>query len=226
MHFLLAVSHSELSIHQGGSSRAPHEALSHFRAGSDLLHLRLEETAVNHLEVMLTYLYLFQFWLRREKWFAGRLQDLSMSILVYVKAFGLDEVCGSTATKSNPEDATTLALIARILCYLFDRDGFAAFSGIAGFFANVAMQDQLLWQNVWLRFQSAFPLKSKREAAVIDAYYRLIWIHHEVNCYSQNMIESKGDGTRILSQLKELRQVCRSTATLSVLTLAETKLDI
>ncbi|KPI34759.1 uncharacterized protein AB675_10 [Cyphellophora attinorum] len=207
MHFLLAVSHAELCVEQRVSFQAPSESLTHFEAGSELLRVRLKtfSTARDHLETMLTYLYLFQFWLRRERWFAKELQDLSMSVLLYVKAFSLDEICGAADDDCTSQDAIEKALVSRVLCYLFDRDGFAAFSGYAGFFANVAMQNAELWQKIWLRFQAAFPLASRREAAVIEVYYRLIWIHHEVNCYSLQRKDDSRASTRIKNQLREIR---------------------
>jgi hypothetical protein len=229
MHFLLAVSHAELYVHQRASFEAPVESLTHFEAGSKLLRVRLKtfSTTRDHLETMLAYLYLFQFWLRRERWCAKKLQDLSMSVLLYVKAFSLDEICGVEDDDCTSEDATEKALVSRILCYLFDRDGFAAFSGYAGFFANVAMQNANLWQRIWLRFQAAFPLASRYEAAVIEVYYRLIWIHHEVNCYSLEMEDDSRANTCINDQLREIKVVCYSLDVLGIeLTLSERKLDI
>ncbi|KAF5659126.1 allantoate ureidosuccinate permease [Fusarium heterosporum] len=82
LHFLLAFSHSELAIHHGFSHRPPLESYLHFQKGSQLLSQALVTSPpTNHVAMMLSYLYLYMFWMRRDPLGVGTLRELSISIL-------------------------------------------------------------------------------------------------------------------------------------------------
>ncbi|KAL2672454.1 hypothetical protein Neosp_013165 [[Neocosmospora] mangrovei] len=84
LHLLLAFSHSELAIHQGYSDRPPLESYLHFQHGSQLFTQQLEAFAhTNHIAMMLSFLYLYMFWMRRHPFDVQRLRELSASVLVY-----------------------------------------------------------------------------------------------------------------------------------------------
>ncbi|KAF0639427.1 hypothetical protein FPSE5266_08048 [Fusarium pseudograminearum] len=93
LHFLLAFSHSELAIHQGFSDRPPLESHLHFQHGSQLLNQALVDlTPTDHIAMMLSFLYLYMFWMRRDPFDVSKLRELSSSILAYVTTFSLDEI--------------------------------------------------------------------------------------------------------------------------------------
>ncbi|ESU13859.1 hypothetical protein FGSG_07585 [Fusarium graminearum PH-1] len=93
LHFLLAFSHSELAIHHGFSDRPPLESHLHFRHGSQLLNQALVDlTPTDHIAMMLSFLYLCMFWMRRDPFDVSKLRELSSSILAYVTTFSLDEI--------------------------------------------------------------------------------------------------------------------------------------
>ncbi|ENH63757.1 hypothetical protein FOC1_g10007890 [Fusarium oxysporum f. sp. cubense race 1] len=97
LHFLLAFSHSELAIHHGFSHRPPLESYLHFQNGSQLLSQALVTLSpTNHIAMMLSFLYLYMFWMRRDPLEVERLRELSISILAYVTTFSLDEVCANS----------------------------------------------------------------------------------------------------------------------------------
>jgi hypothetical protein len=212
LHLLLAVSHSELVIYQGQGAQTPQESLLHFGLGSNMLLQRLTSTldSGNHAEVMLSYLYLYHFWLRRDQWNLQKLQDLSMSILLYVKTWALDEACSLAYRQSSVagHHSVEYGLVAKILTYLFDRDGFCAYSGFAGALCTDGIQNQAVWQDIWHLSQLAFPPPSSREVAVLECYYQLIWIHHQINCYSQSFTESTEMERSILRRMQSFRRVC------------------
>uniref|UniRef100_A0A0D2YG44 Transcription factor domain-containing protein n=1 Tax=Fusarium oxysporum (strain Fo5176) TaxID=660025 RepID=A0A0D2YG44_FUSOF len=82
LHFLLAFSHSELAIHHGFSHRPPLESYLHFQNGSQLLSQALVTLSpTNHIAMMLSFLYLYMFWMRRDPLEVERLRELSISIL-------------------------------------------------------------------------------------------------------------------------------------------------
>ncbi|KAM0301490.1 hypothetical protein ACHAPM_005719 [Fusarium culmorum] len=104
LHFLLAFSHSELAIHHGFSDRPPLESHLHFQHGSQLLNQALVDlTPTDHIAMMLSFLYLYMFWMRRDPFDVSKLHELSSSILAYVTTFSLDEIRGSDSESLGKE---------------------------------------------------------------------------------------------------------------------------
>ncbi|KAF4417037.1 zn 2cys6 transcription factor [Fusarium acutatum] len=133
LHFLLAFSHSELAIHHGFSHRPPLESYLHFQNGSQLLSQALVTLSpTNHIAMMLSFLYLYMFWMRRDPLEVERLRELSSSILA-----------GSTGT-SEP------VTLSRILTYIYDRDVFCGFFGCGAAFAGYVSQKHETRQRIWL----------------------------------------------------------------------------
>ncbi|PLB51446.1 hypothetical protein P170DRAFT_487283 [Aspergillus steynii IBT 23096] len=204
-HFLLALSYSELAIYYGHGSRPPQESKRHFERGSHLfLQAQNPFAATDHVSTMLSFLYLYMFWMRRDRLDVTKLEDLSRTIMLYVRAHGLDDLCASedlasltgnscTSLESPPDQA----LLARILVYLYDRDGFCGFFGCGGSFARHMSQDPEKRRKVWIRSRTAFLLPQTpcmrasaifdmEDAATLDAYFDLIGLHQEINEYSQS----------------------------------------
>ncbi|KAF4344531.1 hypothetical protein FBEOM_1499 [Fusarium beomiforme] len=195
LHFLLAFSHSELAIHHGFSHRPPLESYLHFQNGSQLLSQALVTLSpMNHVAMMLSYLYLYMFWMRRDPLQVERLRELSTSILAYVTTFSLDEVCAnSTGTTGTSEPVT----LSRILTYIYDRDVFCGFFGCGSAFANYVSQKHETRQRIWVlsrtpilpdqteAWSGSESLPETSQRRTIDVYYSLITIQYEINQYSQ-----------------------------------------
>jgi hypothetical protein len=87
-------------------------------------------------------------------------------------------------------------LLARVIIYLYDRDGFCCFFGCGGDFANYLNSDPRKRRRIWLRSRTAFLLSSEsgsfdgietemEDATTLDVYFELIILHQEINAYSQ-----------------------------------------
>ncbi|KAL4999685.1 hypothetical protein BDV10DRAFT_200554 [Aspergillus recurvatus] len=203
LHFLLAVAHSELAIHYGQGPQAPQESREHFERGSQLLlQAHNPFASPDHVNMMLSFLYMYMFWMRRDHLDPTKLRDLSRAVLVYVRTYGLDTLCASDEVYSfegASEGVITVSeqvLLARLITYLYDRDGFCCFFGCGGQFADYMNSNSHKRQRIWLRSRAAFflPLNAvgyhgagteMEDAATLDVYFELIILHQEINSYSQ-----------------------------------------
>ncbi|KAJ6068608.1 hypothetical protein N7499_010495 [Penicillium canescens] len=140
LHFLLAVSHNELAIHLGFYKQPPQESWNHLQHGSRIFLQALNPLAqLDHVGTMLSFLYMYMFWMRRNPFNLQKLRELSASVLTYVKSYNLDELCAGSSSL-----APDALLLSRILTYLYDRDGFCGFFGCGGSFASYAPEVQAL----------------------------------------------------------------------------------
>ncbi|KAL4871658.1 hypothetical protein BDV12DRAFT_205973 [Aspergillus spectabilis] len=205
LHFLLAVSHSELAIHNGRGSQPPQESREHFERGSQIfLRSHNPFASPDHVGMMLSFLYMYMFWMRRDRLDPTKLRDLSRAVLVHVRTYGLDTLCASNGVLSYGEDTcigvitvSEQVLLARIIAYLYDRDGFCCFFGCGGDFANYMNSISQKRHRIWLRSRAAFflPLgdvggtngagSEIEDAATLDVYFELIILHQDINLYSQ-----------------------------------------
>ncbi|KAI9166392.1 transporter [Paramyrothecium foliicola] len=198
LHFLLAFSYSELAIHQGFSHCPPVESHRHFQQGSWLFSQVLGSS--NHVAAMISFLYLYMFWMRRDPLDIVKLRDLGTFILVYVRSFGLDDLCAGSA----PEGSTTSdpVLISRILTYIYDRDVFCGFFGSGGVFASFVSENHEKRRRIWQLSRSPFSTLDDH-----NVYFTLITIQHEINCYSQSSEEhisgAEGEIQRKLHQIRK-----------------------
>ncbi|SCO01278.1 uncharacterized protein FFB20_11391 [Fusarium fujikuroi] len=226
LHFLLAFSHSELAIHHGFSHRPPLESYLHFQNGSQLLSQALVTLSpMNHVAMMLSFLYLYMFWMRRDPLEVERLRELSNSILAYVTTFSLDEVCANSSGSTGTSEPVTLS---RILTYIYDRDVFCGFFGCGSAFAGYVSQKHETRQRIWLLsrmpilpeqtetwFRSeTLPETSQRR--ILDVYFSLITIQYEINVYSQsNELAVFGKDLEIRTRLDKIREEQNFLFTLS-----------
>ncbi|KAI3575670.1 hypothetical protein IWW34DRAFT_822766 [Fusarium oxysporum f. sp. albedinis] len=226
LHFLLAFSHSELAIHHGFSHRPPLESYLHFQNGSQLLSQALVTLSpTNHIAMMLSFLYLYMFWMRRDPLEVERLRELSISILAYVTMFSLDEVCANSGGNTGTSEPVTLS---RILTYIYDRDVFCGFFGCGAAFAGYVSQKHETRQRIWLLsrmpilpdqtetwFRSeSLPETSQRR--ILDVYFSLITIQYEINVYSQSSeLAILGKGLEIRNKLDKIREEQNFLFTLS-----------
>lgn len=218
LHLLLAFSHSELAIHQGYSDRPPLESYLHFQHGSQLFTQQLEAFAqTNHIAMMLSFLYLYMFWMRRHPFDVQRLRELSASALVYVRAFALDELCASGTSDSGTSEPV---ILSRILTYIYDRDVFCGFFGCGEVFAIYVDENhekrQRIWQlsrlpfsndqrTMWPGFQNS---SRNPHRMILDVYFALITIQREINRYSQGSeAQTLGMDLGIKRDLDRIREV-------------------
>ncbi|KAL3446698.1 hypothetical protein BJX65DRAFT_113684 [Aspergillus insuetus] len=198
-HFLLAVSHSELAIYYGQGLQPPRESQQHFERGSQLfLQAQNPFASPDHVGMILSFLYMYMFWMRRDRLDPMKLTDLSRAVLAYVRTYGLDTLCASddVGTCGGMITTSEQVLLARVIIYLYDRDGFCCFFGCGGDFANYLNSDPQKRRRIWLRSRTAFLLSSEsgsfdgietemEDAATLDVYFELITLHQEINAYSQ-----------------------------------------
>ncbi|CAF3529439.1 unnamed protein product, partial [Fusarium graminearum] len=218
LHFLLAFSHSELAIHHGFSDRPPLESHLHFRHGSQLLNQALVDlTTTDHIAMMLSFLYLCMFWMRRDPFDVSKLRELSSSILAYVTTFSLDEMCVNSVNCGGTSEPVTLS---RILTYIYDRDVFCGFFGCGEKFAGYVSEKHDTRQRIWQL--SRMPILSEEQAGpwfrpeqlpetslrkTVDVYFSLITIQYEINQYSQGSdSESSGKEMEIKRKLDKIRE--------------------
>ncbi|OQD90740.1 hypothetical protein PENANT_c001G05307 [Penicillium antarcticum] len=194
LHFLLAVSHNELALHLGFYRQPPQEAWVHLQHGSRIFLQALNPLApLNHVGTMLSFLYMYMFWMRHNPLNTRKLQDLSASVLNYVKNYNLDELCADSSP-SVPD----AVLLSRILTYLYDRDGFCGFFGCGGSFASYVSENVEKRQRIWHLSRSIFTFSDEQtislrmpgiqgppKSYILNVYFELIAIHHDINQYSQ-----------------------------------------
>ncbi|RSM11309.1 hypothetical protein CDV31_006862 [Fusarium ambrosium] len=217
LHLLLAFSHSELAIHQGYSDRPPLESYLHFQHGSQLFTQQLESFIhTNHVAMMLSFLYLYMFWMRRHPFDVSRLKELSASVLVYVRAFALDELCANGAPDTG---VSKPVILSRILTYIYDRDVFCGFFGCGESFAGYVDENHEKRQKIWQlsrlpfsNYQSTMWSGSQGSSGnhhrmILDVYFALITIQREINRYSQGSEEQAlAMGLGIKRKLERIRK--------------------
>ncbi|KAL5364533.1 hypothetical protein BJX96DRAFT_168359 [Aspergillus floccosus] len=211
LHFLLAVSHNELAIYKKHGLTPPQESRVHYRRGSELLQkqVNLHRTAsTDHLNMMLSFLYIYLFWMRGSRIESRKLHQISRTICNYVQLYTLDAVCSLgellPPITNLPELAMTISdqiLLARILIYLYDRDGLCYFFGCGGALADYvnSMPDkrQALWHISRIPFlwpmgglSSVLSLGlEESNKYILDVYFELIVLHQDINCLSQDKIQ-------------------------------------
>ncbi|RGP80300.1 zn 2cys6 transcription factor [Fusarium longipes] len=218
LHFLLAFSHSELAIHHGFSHRPPLESHLHFQHGSQLFSQALADlTPTDHIAMMLSFLYLYMFWMRRDPFDVSRLRELSNSILAYVTTFSLDEIC---ANSTEDGGASEPVILSRILTYIYDRDVFCGFFACGEKFAGYVSEKHDTRQRIWKLSRMPILSEDQNEAwfrpeqlpgmslkKTIDVYFNLITIQYEINQYSQSRDAGlSGKGLEIKRRLDRIRQ--------------------
>lgn len=218
LHLLLAFSHSELAIHQGFSDRPPLESYLHFQHGSQLFTQQLEYfVQTNHIAMMLSFLYLYMFWMRRHPFDVSRLKELSTSVLVYVRAFTLDELCASDAPNTVTSEP---AILSRILTYIYDRDVFCGFFGCGEAFAMYVDENHEKRQRIWQLSRLPFSnhqstmwpgsgqSSESHHRMILDVYFALITLQREINRYSQGSeAQSRSIELGIKRKLDRIREV-------------------
>ncbi|CAG7964452.1 unnamed protein product [Penicillium nalgiovense] len=210
LHFLLAVSHNELAIHLGPRNHPPQDSWKHYQYGSEIFlgafNPLAHSACSDHVATMLSFLYMYMFWMRIPPLNAQSLCRLSASVLTYVKSHGLYELCTGAGSSS----ADTV-LLSRILTYLYDRDGFCSFFGCGGAFASYGSENDEKRYRIWQVSRSIFTsskddttsgMPSRRwplDSHILNVYFELISIHHDINCYSQAV---EPDAPRLLRKIK------------------------
>ncbi|KAF7586078.1 hypothetical protein BBP40_009609 [Aspergillus hancockii] len=184
LHFLLAVAHSELSLYYGIGLDLPPESYLHFDQGSQLLYnASTPQGPADHPD-------------------PHRLRELSRVVVDYVQTHRVDEFCVNNDVNIFSQDLSAgllipdQVLLARIFTYLYDRDGFCSFFGCGGSFATSVNRDTSKRRKIWTLSRTVFLFSEEddlprgtipeiQDAVILDLYFTLITIHHEINIYSQ-----------------------------------------
>ncbi|KAE8155305.1 hypothetical protein BDV25DRAFT_135052 [Aspergillus avenaceus] len=233
LHFLLAVAHSELALYYGNGLSLPRESYAHFDRGSKLLcHAPHPRRPADHINMMLSFLYMYMFWMRRDPLVPQKLQELSRVVVDYVQTHDVDAFCTnddvdlfSEHLSSTGPSIPDQVLLARIFTYLYDRDSYCSFFGCGGSFATYVNVDLSKVRKIWTLSRTIFlwfpgdntdgAFPEIYEASVLDLYFKLITMHHEINIYSQNGREYRRDAKQQLwLHLNELK--CEYSSTFSL----------
>ncbi|OGM49004.1 hypothetical protein ABOM_003161 [Aspergillus bombycis] len=226
LHFLLAVAHSELSLYYGNGLVLPQRSYQHFDQGTKLLrHALTPQGPPDHVNMMLSFLYMYMFWMRRDQPVPQKLGELSRTVVNYVRTHKVDEFCTTDNVDLFPEAFAAgllipgQVLLARIFTYLYDRDGFCSFFGCGGSFATFVNDDYSKRRKIWRLSRTVFllfpeehglpsgSLPEVHEAAILELYFTLITIHHEINIYSQTgVLHRCGDERRLKQHLDGLKK--------------------
>ncbi|KAH8687310.1 hypothetical protein BGZ60DRAFT_5713 [Tricladium varicosporioides] len=211
LHFLLALSHNELALHCGlpsSENSLSREARQHYETGSQLLlQCMTGEANIDYIGDLTSFLYMYMFWMRRDKVYPQRLRQISQGVLNYVKTHNVISLCldgGYANLSSNLSRKTSLetskpdsAFIARLLIYLYDRDVYCAFYNCGGHFADFLNSDIGDRQRIWaisrtfmMRYWGkSYPrdefTKDIEQAPTYDMYFNLITICQQINNYSR-----------------------------------------
>jgi hypothetical protein len=227
LHFLLAVAHCELSLYYGTGLDLPRESYLHFDQGSQLLrHALAPRGPTDHITFLLSFLYMFMFMMRSDQPAPQKLRELSRVVVDYVQNHNVDEFCINEDVNIFSQDSSAgllipdQVLLARIFTYLYDRDGFCSFFGCGGSFATFVNGDASKRRKIWTLSRTVFLFSKEsdlssgtiseiQDAVVLDLYFTLIAVHHEINLYSQTgNISTCGDERRLKQHLDQLREVC------------------
>ena len=229
LHFLLAVSHSEMAIYQGQGTRPPAESRFHLQKGLELLVQVWNPVALSdHFEVMLSLLYMYMFWMRRDRLTPSRLRALSSTILAYVRLYGIDGLCTDEDLAFAPHHVNVpdKVLLSRVFIYLYDRDGFCSFFDCGGSFASYVNENSEASRKIWRLSRTAFlclprdnlgsdltGIPEVEEAAVLQVYFELIRIHQRINSYSQrgSLDDEAMPVQRQLDQMRKVRFITNSS---------------
>ncbi|KJK62646.1 specific transcription factor domain protein [Aspergillus parasiticus SU-1] len=226
LHFLLAVAHSELSLYYNNGLVLPQKSYLHFDQGTKLLrYASTPRGPTDHVNMMLSFLYMYMFWMRRDQPVPQKLRELSRTVVDYVRTYKVDELCTNDDVNLFSETFAAgllipdQVLLARIFTYLYDRDGFCSFFGCGGSFATFVNDDYSKRRKIWRLSRTAFllfpeengltsdSLPEVHEAAILELYFMLITIHHEINIYSQTgCLHRYGDERRLKQYLDELKK--------------------
>ncbi|KAF9890764.1 hypothetical protein FE257_005633 [Aspergillus nanangensis] len=230
LHFLLAVSHHELAIYQDRSHDPPQESCLHYRRGTELLQQQTQAhktTPNDHLNMMLSFLYMYLFWMRRSRLDPIKIRALSKIVYVYMRDSDLNDLCSLREpplplTHSYPGLAIATSdqiLLARTIIYLYDRDGFCSFFGCGGtlaeFVTGMPEKRHALWQISRIPF--LWPMTDMdlsttsdmpdEDRTILDVYFELIILHQEINRLSQGFVESPDEAwTKLRQRLDLLKQ--------------------
>ena len=227
LHFLLAVAHRELSLYYDSGLVLPQKSSLHFHQGTKLLrYAPTPRGPTDHVNMMLSFLYMYMFWMRRDKPAPQKLRELSRTVVEYMQTYKVDELCTKDDVNLFPETFAAgllipdQVLLARIFTYLYDRDGFCSFFGCGGSFATFVNEDYFKMRKIWRLSRTAFllfpeengltsgSLPEVHEAAILELYFMLITIHHEINIHSQTGgLHRYGNGRRLKQHLDELKKV-------------------
>jgi hypothetical protein len=235
MHFLLAVSHHELVIYQGLSPRLPEEARGHYETGSQLLYQSMTgERHTDHMSVMMSFLYMYVFWIRRDPVQVKRLKPLSRSVCSYIKGVGLDTIlkCNRQSettwlvSHSSPnheleDQAPDETILSRLLVYIYDRDVYCSFYGCGGYFANYLDTDERRRRAIWTASRASlrtywggmYPINEAmldfEDETTQGMHFDLIIISQLVNVYSQGYDQdgSTEKEAGLMERLDRLRTV-------------------
>ncbi|KAE8166035.1 hypothetical protein BDV40DRAFT_285708 [Aspergillus tamarii] len=226
LHFLLAVAHRELSLYYDSGLVLPQKSSLHFHQGTKLLrYAPTPRGPTDHVNMMLSFLYMYMFWMRRDKPAPQKLRELSRTVVEYMQTYKVDELCTKDDVNLFPETFAAgllipdQVLLARIFTYLYDRDGFCSFFGCGGSFATFVNEDYFKMRKIWRLSRTAFllfpeengltsgSLPEVHEAAILELYFMLITIHHEINIHSQTGgLHRYGNGRRLKQHLDELKK--------------------
>lgn len=139
MHLILAVSINDISLRR--ENEPPQEAKTHFEVGArEFITTYEKDSATDHISLMVAFLLLYLYIPKRKSVPRERIQQLSKTVLEYVKKHMLDSRCLERTTDTVfVGDAFTEAerkLLARLIIWIYDEDVKCSFQGFGGYLAE------------------------------------------------------------------------------------------
>lgn len=141
MNFILAVAINDVSLRQ--EHEASIEARVYFEAGArDLIEMIKKDSEEDFVMAMAGFLFLYWYMPKRKSIPRERIQQLSMTVLSYLKRHKLDSRClESDLRDCENEPPCTLTdrdrpVLARLIIWTFDEDVKCGFQGAGGYLAK------------------------------------------------------------------------------------------
>lgn len=139
MHLILAVSINDICSRRENESSQ--EAQTHFEVGArEFIDTFEKDSATDHISLMVAFLLLYLYIPKRKSVPRERIQQLSKTVLEYVKRHNLDSRCLERTTETASIDGAFTdgerMLLARLIIWIYDEDVKCSFQGFGGYFAE------------------------------------------------------------------------------------------
>lgn len=162
MHFLLAVSHHEMCLFKKSTKSFPPRARAHYKLGAQLLYQSMTKTShFSHVNVSISFLYIYMFWMRSDELQPRWLEQLSMGVYNYCQGHGLLKTLCDSAPGDQPVDHNKTSkletytsenvIVSRLRFYLYDRDTYCSLVSCGGALASFINQNSRARDLLWKR---------------------------------------------------------------------------
>jgi hypothetical protein len=230
MHLLLAVSLNDYSL-RSGQNDSSQEAENHFQTGAQLLIGSTNtRTGTNTVTMMAAYFFIYLYMSKRRSTAPERLNQLSSTVLDYVKNQDLVSSCLSPSPRLGQSQAQSMAsshdrsLLARLIMWTLDEDVKCSFQGSGGHFARyLAVRDaktkeiydasrNALGDHWGTEYPHSQVLDDDQNSTVLEFLWAMMPLWQDINDLS-GVPTSSDMNIRIEEKFRLLKTVCGSMHT-------------